>query len=60
MSDGWICETEGCGHNRSAHRHEWNALRGEMNTACTVDDRSRPGEPRCRCSAFTTKETANA
>jgi hypothetical protein len=54
---GWMCQTPGCGHNRSAHRDEWNKFRGERNTSCTAQSYGIGGSERCRCNEFSEVET---
>lgn len=47
---GWICQ--GCGHNRSFHRSEWNRFRGERDTSCRTTQWGMTGRDECRCNAF--------
>lgn len=54
--DGWICETPGCGHNRSWHRSWWNKFRGEWDRSCTWNHLELSMRPRCKCGEFTEKK----
>lgn len=55
MSD-WICQTPGCGHNRSFHRYEPNRFTGQWDTSCRSESWGRAGRERCKCGEFTQKK----
>lgn len=58
MGDTLICQREGCGHHKSAHRYEWNKFRGGWNTSCTSQHWGVSGHDRCPCGEFLTEEAA--
>ena len=47
VTTAWMCA---CGHNRSAHRQEWDRFRGRQDTSCS---HIHPDKTVCRCAAFT-------
>ena len=53
---GWICDTPGCGHNRSFHRDEWDRFRGVPDTSCAANKWAMVGREQCRCGQFTITE----
>lgn len=55
---GWICQREGCGHNSSQHRYEWNKFRGVRDTSCRSEHWGKTGRETCRCAAFVSEEDA--
>lgn len=58
MSDTWICQREGCGHNKSAHAYELNVFQGKWVTYCKDEHGGMSGRERCKCGEFVTEEMA--